>query len=88
MTCPDRVFGTRRAGEVVPLEDALRRVLGSRNPRLRPDQRTGAPDSLWTAMQLALPGEVAPPHRHTPSALRFTEGDGAYTVVNGQRVPA
>ena len=77
-----------RAGEVVPLEDALRRVLGFRNPGSRPDQRTGATDSLWAALQLVLPGEIAPPHRHTPSALRFiVEGDGAYTVVNGQRVP-
>ena len=76
------------AGEVVPLEDALRRVLGFRNPGSRPDQRTGATDSLWAAVQLVLPGEVAPPNRHTPSALRFIiEGEGAYTVVNGQRVP-
>lgn len=77
-----------KAGEVVPLEDALRRVLGFRNPGSRPDQRTGATDSLWAALQLVLPGEVAPPHRHTPSALRFiVEGEGAYTTVNGQRVP-
>ncbi|MGO4692479.1 cupin domain-containing protein [Glaciibacter sp. 2TAF33] len=77
-----------KAGEVVPLEDALRRVLGFRNPGSRPDQRTGATDSLWAALQLVQPGEIAPPHRHTPSALRFIiEGEGAYTVVNGQRVP-
>ncbi|MFY9635927.1 MAG: cupin domain-containing protein [Cellulosimicrobium cellulans] len=77
-----------KAGEVVPLEDALRRVLGFRNPGSRPDQRTGATDTLWSALQLVLPGEIAPAHRHTPSALRFIiEGDGAYTVVNGQRVP-
>ena len=37
-------------------------------------------------MQLVLPGEVAPAHRHTPSALRFVlEGDGAHTAVNGER---
>lgn len=77
-----------KAGEVVPLEDALRRVLGFRNPGSRPDQRTGATDSLWAALQLVMPGEIAPPHRHTPSALRFiVEGDGAWTTVNGQRVP-
>ena len=53
-----------------------------------PHQRTGATDTLWAALQLVLPGEIAPAHRHTPSALRFIiEGDGAYTVVNGQRVP-
>ncbi|HEY6800015.1 MAG TPA: hypothetical protein VI121_05185, partial [Agromyces sp.] len=60
-----------KAGDVVPLEDALRRVLGFRNPGSRPDQRTGATDSLWAALQLVMPGEIAPPHRHTPSALRF-----------------
>jgi gentisate 1,2-dioxygenase len=33
-----------------------------------------------------LPGEVAPAHRHTQSALRFVlEGDGAHTAVNGER---
>ena len=33
---------------------------------------------------LILPGEVAPAHRHTQSALRFIiEGKGAYTAVEG-----
>ena len=37
-------------------------------------------------LQLILPGEVAPAHRHTQSALRFVvEGRGAYTAVNGER---
>jgi gentisate 1,2-dioxygenase len=77
-----------RAGDVVPLEDAGRRVLGFRNPGLTAELRTSATENLWAALQLVLPGEFAPPHRHTPSALRFIiEGDGAYTVVNGQRVP-
>ena len=36
----------------------------------------------------ALPGEVAPSHRHTQSALRLVmEGDGAYTAVEGERAP-
>ena len=35
---------------------------------------------------MILPGEVAPAHRHTPSALRFIiEGHGAYTAVEGER---
>jgi gentisate 1,2-dioxygenase len=77
-----------QAGDIVPLEDAVRRVLGFRNPGSLPHQRTGATDTLWAALQLVLPGEIAPAHRHTPSALRFiVEGEGAYTVVNGQRVP-
>jgi gentisate 1,2-dioxygenase len=36
---------------------------------------------------LILPGETAPVHRHTQSALRFiVHGRGAFTAVNGQRV--
>jgi gentisate 1,2-dioxygenase len=33
-----------------------------------------------------MPGEVAPAHRHSQSALRFViEGSGAYTTVEGER---
>jgi gentisate 1,2-dioxygenase len=33
-----------------------------------------------------LPGEIAPSHRHSQSALRFiVEGSGAYTAVDGER---
>ncbi|AEF05085.1 cupin [Alteromonas naphthalenivorans] len=36
-------------------------------------------------MQLILPGETAPNHRHTPNAVRIiVEGKGAYTTVNGE----
>jgi gentisate 1,2-dioxygenase len=42
--------------------------------------------SLYAGLQLIMPGEVAPSHRHTQSALRFiVEGSGAYTTVNGER---
>jgi gentisate 1,2-dioxygenase len=42
--------------------------------------------SLYAGLQLILPGEVAPSHRHTQSALRFViEGEGAYTAVDGER---
>jgi gentisate 1,2-dioxygenase len=41
---------------------------------------------LFAGLQLILPGEVAPAHRHTQSALRFIiEGHGAYTAVDGER---
>ncbi len=37
-------------------------------------------------LQLVLPGDVAPAHRHTQNALRFIiEGANAYTTVNGER---
>ena len=43
--------------------------------------------SLYAGVQLLMPGEVAPSHRHTASAIRFVlEGEGAYTAVEGERV--
>ena len=37
-------------------------------------------------LQLILPGEIAPPHRHAPSAIRFIlDGEGAYTQVDGEK---
>jgi gentisate 1,2-dioxygenase len=41
---------------------------------------------LFAGLQLIMPGEIAPAHRHTQSALRFIiEGHGAYTAVDGER---
>jgi gentisate 1,2-dioxygenase len=43
-------------------------------------------ESLYAGLQLVLPGEIAPTHRHSASALRFIlEGSGAYTAVEGER---
>ena len=48
--------------------------------------RYASSSDLYAGVQLVLPGEVAPAHRHTQSALRFVlEGAGAYTAVNGER---
>ena len=64
---------------------AERRVLRLRNPGV--PERTAA-HSLVVALQYLLPGEVAPAHRHSPSAIRFMlRGEGAYTTVDGQRCP-
>ena len=42
--------------------------------------------TLYAGLQLILPGEVAPAHRHAQSALRFVlEGSGAHTAVNGEK---
>jgi gentisate 1,2-dioxygenase len=74
-----------RAGELVSAEKAERRVLILENP--------GSPGSsaitqtLYAGAQLLCPGERAPSHRHTQSALRLViEGDGAYTSVEGERI--
>jgi gentisate 1,2-dioxygenase len=73
-----------RAGELISAEQAERRVLILENPSL---QGTSAVvPSLFTGLQLIMPGEVAPAHRHTQCALRFVmEGDGAHTSVDGER---
>ena len=73
-----------RAGELVTAEEAERRVLMLLNPGL-PDA-PAATATLFAGMQLILPGEIAPTHHHTPSALRFiVEGDGAYSAVEGEK---
>jgi gentisate 1,2-dioxygenase len=73
-----------RAGELISAEEATRRVLILENPGLR--GKASITHSLFAGLQLILPGEVAPAHRHTQSALRFViEGDGAYTAVDGER---
>ena len=73
-----------RAGELITAEEAVRRVLILENPALR--GQSAITQSLYAGLQLILPGEVAPAHRHTQSALRFiVEGSGAYTAVDGER---
>lgn len=73
------------AGKVVTAAQAERRVLILENPGL-PDGRR-ATNSLYAGLQLVMPGEVAPVHRHSQSALRFIlESTGAYTAVDGERV--
>jgi gentisate 1,2-dioxygenase len=73
-----------RAGEAITAEEAVRRVLVLENPALR--GQSAITQSLYAGLQLILPGEVAPSHRHTQSALRFiVEGSGAYTAVDGER---
>ena len=44
--------------------------------------------SIYLGLQLLLPGESAPAHVHTPSAVRIiVEGQGGYTVVDGEKLP-
>ena len=73
------------AGELISAAEAERRVLVLENPGLR--GASSITHTLYAGLQLILPGEVAPSHRHTQSALRFiVEGKGAYTAVDGERV--
>ena len=58
-----------RAGDLISAEQAERRVLILENPGM-PGSSSVTP-SLYAGLQLILPGEVAPAHRHTQCALRF-----------------
>ena len=76
-----------RAGELTPVEKAERRVLVLSDPG-RGTGAMQATSSIYTGMQLLLPGETAPAHRHTPSAARIiVEGKGGFTVVEGEKLP-
>jgi gentisate 1,2-dioxygenase len=73
-----------RAGDIISAEQAERRVLILENPGLR--GLSAIIPSLYAGMQLILPGEIAPCHRHAQCALRFVmEGDGAFTTVDGEK---
>jgi gentisate 1,2-dioxygenase len=72
------------AGSLISAHEAERRVLVLENPGLPAQSRIT--QSLYAGLQLVLPGETAPGHRHVAAALRFVvEGTGAYTAVNGER---
>lgn len=76
-----------RAGELTPIDKAERRVLVLANPGHGLDSMQ-ASAAIYLGMQLLLPGEWAPSHRHTPNAVRMiVEGEGAYTTVDGEKCP-
>jgi gentisate 1,2-dioxygenase len=76
----------QRAGELVqPGPDAQRRVIQLVNPGVAPAR--SATHTLSGNVQMVLPGEVAPSHRHTNAAIRFImKGTGAVTIVDGEPV--
>jgi gentisate 1,2-dioxygenase len=74
-----------KAGELTPIEKAERRVLVLANPGHGLDKMQ-ASAAMYLGMQLLLPGEWAPSHRHTPNAVRMVvEGKGAWTNVDGEK---
>jgi gentisate 1,2-dioxygenase len=72
------------------LDDAAapqRRALILRNPGLTPPA-VGATPTLAASCQMLFPGETAPVHAHSMSALRFgLAGSGARMIIDGDRVP-
>lgn len=80
-----KAFMERAAALVEPGPQAERRVIILANPGVAPSK--SATHSLSANVQMVLPGEVAPSHRHTPTAIRFVmEGGGASTIVDGEPV--
>ncbi|WP_137895899.1 cupin domain-containing protein [Ramlibacter sp. 2FC] len=76
-----------KAGELTPIEKAERRVLVLANPG-HGLEKMQASAAMYLGMQLLLPGEWAPSHRHTPNAVRMVvEGEGAWTTVDGEKCP-
>ena len=74
-----------KAGELTPIEKAERRVLVLANPG-HGLEKMQASAAMYLGMQLLLPGEWAPSHRHTPNAVRMVvEGNGAWSTVEGEK---
>ncbi|KAJ5811770.1 C6 transcription factor [Penicillium riverlandense] len=72
------------AGRIVGAEEADRRVLMLVNPSMEAPYTT---DTIYAGLQLILPGETAPAHRHVAFALRFIiEGEGGFTAVEGRKI--
>ena len=76
----------RRSGDLVPVgRGGERRAIGLANPGL-PGTAYATP-TLWCAIQYLGGHETAPEHRHSQNAFRFVvEGEGVWTVVNGDPV--
>jgi gentisate 1,2-dioxygenase len=77
-----------RSRDIVDEAAALqRRALILRNPGLTPPT-VGTTPTIAAAYQMLFPGESAPVHAHSMSALRFgLAGSGARMVIDGDRVP-
>jgi gentisate 1,2-dioxygenase len=76
----------QRSGDLVPVgRGGERRAIGLGNPGL--GGRPYISPTLWAAIQYLGPKETAPEHRHAQNAFRFVvEGEGVWTVVNGDPV--
>lgn len=76
----------QQAGDLVPVgRGGERRAIALANPGL--GGRPYVSPTLWAAIQYLGPRETAPEHRHSQNAFRFVvEGEGVWTVVNGDPV--
>jgi gentisate 1,2-dioxygenase len=75
------------AGKLITPKEGVRRALLLENPGIRGRGFSQVCQSLLAAVQMILPGEKAPSHRHTNGAFRLVlEGEGALTAVEGEPV--
>src|ERR1700733_2303494 len=72
------------SGGLITADEAERRVLILENPAMHGESKVT--NTLFAGVQMIMPGEVAPAHRHVSSAIRFVlDGEGAYTAVEGEK---
>ncbi|KAJ5679440.1 Lipoamide Acyltransferase [Penicillium macrosclerotiorum] len=74
----------QKASQLVPEEQAERRVLMLVNPNMSPPYTT---DTIYGGLQIVNPGETAPAHRHIAFAARFIIDGEGFTAVEGKRMP-
>jgi gentisate 1,2-dioxygenase len=74
-----------RAVELITMDDSERRSLILVNPGLAPRRATVS--TMYTAYRLNDANEIMPPHKHSPSAIRFgLKGKGNFTGVDGENI--
>lgn len=74
-----------QAVELITMDDSERRSLILVNPGLTPKRATVS--TMYTAYRLNDANEIMPPHKHSPSAVRFgLKGKGNFTGVDGENI--
>lgn len=74
-----------RAVDLITTEDSDRRSVILVNPGLAPKRATVS--TMYTAYRLNDANEIMPPHKHSPSAIRFgLTGKGNFTGVEGEDI--
>ena len=74
-----------QAVELITMDDSERRSLVLVNPGLAP--KRASVSTMYTAYRLNDANEIMPPHKHSPSAIRFgLKGQGNFTGVDGEDV--
>jgi gentisate 1,2-dioxygenase len=74
-----------QAVELITMDDSERRSLICVNPGLAP--KRASVSTMYTAYRLNDANEIMPPHKHSPSAIRFgLKGKGNFTGVDGEDI--